>query len=280
MTKYFLVIIASVLFFNFSCTQKIVPYKLVSDFNYSSQTLAEIKNVNIDLFDTSQFTKNGIEIKYRFLKPEKLSNSDDKYYPLVIVLHGSGEIGTDNKVQMGLLAKIWATEKYQAKYPAFIVVPQFPKRSSSYIKDSSSNLPTSQAQPALQTLISLIDSLKYNLKIDTKRIYLVGFSMGASTAMNALAQRKDLFAAAVAFSGIPDFLSNLVNKPLWIIHGNADDVNTFSSDSLFYKQMKVKKAKQIKFWEIDKLKHEVPLSLITTAEIPKWLFKQKFNFIP
>ena len=278
--KYLFSIVICIVFANSSCTQKIVPYKLVSDFKYSSQTLAEIKNVNIDLFDTSQLTKNGIEIKFRLLKPKRLSNSDNNSYPLVIVLHGSGEIGTDNKAQMGLLAKIWVTEKYQAKYPAFVLVPQFPMRSSNYIKDSSSNLPTSQAQPALQTLISLIDSLKYNPKIDTKRIYLVGFSMGASTAMNALEQRKDLFAAAIAFSGIPDFSSNLVHKPLWIIHGNADKENTFSSDSLFYKRMITNNAKLIKFWEINNLKHELPLPLITGEEIPKWLFRQRNNFIP
>ena len=278
--KRIFTIIGFTSFIQFSCTQKTVQYKFVKNVNYNSQKLTEIKNVHIDLFDTANYSNNTTAINYRILNPLYATKKSNKSYPLIIVLHGSGEIGTDNKAQMGILAKMWATPLFRLKYSAFILVPQFPRRSSNYVKDSVYNLPTSQAQPALQSLFGLIDSLKYNPKIDTKRIYLVGFSMGASTAMNALAQRKDLFAAAIAFSGIPDFSNNVVNKPLWIIHGNADDVNTFSSDSLFYKRMIGNNAKQIKFWEINKLKHEVPLSFITNEEIPKWLFKQKNNFIP
>ena len=279
MMKYFFGIVICAFLINFSCTQKNLSYKLVTNNNYNKNTLAEIKNIDINLFDTLNFTSNGIQIKYRFLKPENITGTNENSFPLVIILHGSGEIGTNNTAQMGLLAKMWATNNFKTKYPAFIVVPQFPKRSSSYINDSLIKLPTSQAQPALQTIISLIDSLKYNPRIDTKRIYLVGFSMGASTAMNALDKRKDLFAAAVAFSGIPDFYGNVIHKPLWIIHGNADKENTFSSDSLFYNKMKTNKGMLIKFWEINNLKHEVPLSFITSEAIPKWLFKQKNNFI-
>jgi predicted peptidase len=61
--------------------------------------------------------------------------SEDKY-PLVVVYHGSGAIGTDNNVQLGLLHKLFASPEIQSKYPAFVLAPQFPTRSSDYKTDT------------------------------------------------------------------------------------------------------------------------------------------------
>ena len=205
------------------------------------------------------------DIHYRLLSPPDTTAT----YPLVVVLHGSGAVGTDNITQQGVLVKLWAQPDIRTKYPAYVLAPQFPQRSSNYTLDSTRNVLVSAPAPSVNTVLHLIDSLKKVLPINGRKIYVIGFSMGASTALNALALRSDLFAAAISVSGIPDFKRSR-KTPLWLIHGNADHENPFNSDSLFYKTMH---DRHIQFWEIDQLEHEVYPELYMSDAIPKWLFK-------
>lgn len=233
----------------------------------------EIKSVSNSVFEIGTYTGNkNIPIQYRLLKP-KLKSTTSKF-PLVIVFHGSGAIGTDNESQLGLLAKIWALDIIQKKYPAYVLAPQFSVRSSNYSMDKNRGVLVSVAQDSVRTTLQLIDSLKVDLNIDSKRIYLVGFSMGASTVINTLSSRPDLFAAAVSIAGIPEFnqIGALANKPIWLIHGNQDTENPFESDMQFYKESSIHN--KTLFWEMDALEHNNILSteLLGNA-IPKWLFR-------
>lgn len=230
--------------------------------------------------------KNGKEIWCRLIKPPAkdlcnpdttVSTSMPKKFPLVIVLHGSGAVGTDNVSQMGVLAKMWAINTIRCKYPAYVLVPQFAERSSNYVTDQSRNVLTSKPQPPLYTLLELIDSLKMQADIDTNRIYVMGFSMGGSTTLNAISLRPDLFAAGVSFSGIPNFDGEAAfsKVPLWLIHGNADVENPFASDALLYKELKAKGAPGLLFWEIDGLGHELPKQVYTDTVVQAWLFQKR-----
>ena len=101
--------------------------------------------------------------------------------------------------------------------------------------------------------------------------------MGASSTINALGLRPNMFAAAISVSGIPDFsyTDKLVQIPLWLIHGNADNENPIASDKQLYKELLSRHDQHIKFWEIDNLDHDIYSPLYTTDAIPAWLFSQK-----
>lgn len=232
--------------------------------------------VSNDLFEPFTFTgSNHTTIPYRLLRPAP-SNKTGKY-PLVLVLHSSGAIGTDNTSQLGILAKLWAQPAIRGKYPAYVVVPQFPQRSSNYQTDKSRNVLTSVPDPSLASVLQLIDSLRQVLPVNLKQVYVIGFSMGASSTINSLGLRPDMFAAAVSVSGIPDFnhIDKLAQTPLWLIHGNADTENPIASDRLLYKELLSLHDQHIKFWEIDNLEHDVYPKLYTSDAIPAWLFSQK-----
>jgi predicted peptidase len=237
---------------------------------------AAIRAISNDVFQPFQYTgANKIPINYRFLSPLNVSNQEQ--YPLVLVLHGSGAIGTDNVSQLGILAKLWAQPDIREKYPAYIVVPQFPQRSSNYVMDKERKVLVSIPDPCLTTALQLIDSLKKVLPIDARKIYVTGFSMGGSGSVNSLMLRPDLFAAAVPVSGVPAFTQPavLVKTPLWIIHGNADNENPFNSDSLLYHELSTTRTPQFRFWEIEGLGHDVYSELHTSDILPRWLFRQK-----
>jgi predicted peptidase len=239
------------------------------------KTIAQIRFIGNENFDSASFTgRNAIEINYRLLKP--LHNDTTKKFPLVVVFHGSGSIGNDNKSQLGVLVKLWASPANREKYPAYVLAPQFPSRSSNYVLDKRRNVLVSSPQPCLQTALQLIDSLKHTLNIDEKRIYLVGFSMGGSTVINALSAQPSWFAAGVSISGIPQFteVKTLSTIPIWLMHGNLDTENPFECDKLFYKEVSVKN--KTRFWEFENTRHDDIFSIVILGEnIPEWLFSKK-----
>jgi predicted peptidase len=232
-----------------------------------------IRSISNDLFEAHRYTgTNHITIGYRLLVPENRSNGDT--YPLVLVLHGSGAVGTDNTSQLGILAKLWAQPGIRRQYPAFIVAPQFPQRSSNYVQQQPGNILVSSPDACLNSALQLIDSLQTALPVNKRKIYITGFSMGASSTINALYLRPGLFAAAIAVSGIPSFtkLPSLKQTPIWLIHGNSDTENPISSDSLFYRQLRSQHGRHVTFWEIDRLEHDIYPGLYTGEGIPRWLF--------
>ncbi len=240
------------------------------DTTLTKQAISKLRNIDNSIFDKATFIgKEQIEIKYRFFKPNQKSGEK---YPLVVVYHGSGAIGTDNNSQLGLLHKLFASPDIQSKYPAFVLAPQFPTRSSDYTIDEDRKVLYSTSRPCLNEVFLLIDSLKSSLDIDSKRIYVVGFSMGGSTVINSLSARPDLFAAGISVAGIPQFDQTQVlkNIPIWLIHGIDDTENTIDSDEVLYKEID----DNIRFWKLKATTHDnVFSSLILGETLPKWLFK-------
>lgn len=238
----------------------------------------EILSISNNLFGAGEFTGNNKElIRYRILSPDTVKAQ--KKYPLVLIFHNSGRIGTDNTAQLDVLVKFWAQDSIRRCYPAYILAVQFAGRSSNYTKNADSVL-VSVPAPGVLSALQLVDSLKHALPVDINRIYTVGFSMGASTANNAMMARPDLFAAGVFISGIPmqEGFRKLKNTPLWLIHGNDDQENPIPGDRLLYQKMQGIKPSKILFWEIEGLQHQIYTPLYTSDIIPRWLFTQKLPF--
>lgn len=278
MVFYTLSLITTTLFAACSGTQKSSGYYKTSQL-ISADSVNKLKSVmrqiSNDPFTAYQYpAADKFMLNYRLLSPSSISSQEK--YPLVLVLHSSGTpIGTDNTSQLGILVKLWAQPSVRQKYPAYIVAPQFPARTSNYAMDSNRHVLASVPDPHLTAALQLVDSLKKALPVDPHKIYVMGFSMGGSSTINSLELRPDLFAAAVSISGIPSFnkMEELSKIPIWLIHGNADTENPFASDSVFYKEMKSRNNKRTRFWEINNLEHDVFYKLYTTELIPEWLFR-------
>ena len=251
-------------------TQQLIPR------DSTDKIKSGIKGISNDLFQALVYRgSDKMTLGYRMLSPARIKKQER--YPLVLVLHGSGAVGTDNIAQLGVLVKLWAQPGIRAKYPAYIVAPQFPQRSSNYSPDPDKKVLVSIPDPGLTTALQLIDSLKKVLPVDERRIYVIGFSMGASSAINSLVLRPGLFAAAVSISGIPELghLDILARVPIWLIHGNADQDNPIPSDSLLFASLQALHDGQVRFWEVDKLEHDIYYPLYASDVLPEWLFRQK-----
>lgn len=248
-----------------------------SDTAQTAQRVRDILSVPSSSFASGKFRDHkGIEVQYRLFIPPQ-SKTSMMSLPMVVVFHGSGQIGTDNEAQLGFLPKLFASPDIQQKYPAYVLAPQFPTRSSDYSLDTARQVLVSTPRPCLQTAIDLVDSLIHYLHADRSRIYVVGYSMGASTTINAISLRPGLFAAAISLAGIPQFTKGrqIANIPLWLIHGLRDDINPAASDLKFFNEFN---RRNLLFWQLEKTDHNVFASpAILGDALPTWLFKQKRN---
>lgn len=239
----------------------------------SLERIKLIKSLDYSAFKQGKFSTEKTALQYRFLSPRKIDRN--KRYPLILVFHGSGAIGTDNRSQMGILSKMWLLPENRKNYPAFILSPQFPVRSSNYHLDEKRGVQVSESNEYLDLLLKNVDSLANSENIDRSRIYVMGFSMGGATTSNAISKRPDLFAAAVNISGISQFdsIEKLTELPIWIVHGSLDTDNFPQSNVRFYDEMKDKGT--VFLWEYKDKYHNNILSAELVDEIPKWLFNQR-----
>ncbi len=135
----------------------------------------------------------------------------NKKYPLVFFLHGAGERGDDLD-----LASRFGFMKYVKEegkdYPFIYVAPQCPQ-------DKYWGCYT-------ESLLAFLDYICDTLPVDHERIYLTGLSMGGTgTWMLAMAAPEKFAAIApVCGSGICWYGISLVDTPVYMYHGDCDDI--------------------------------------------------------
>jgi hypothetical protein len=151
-------------------------------------------------------------------------NSNNNKYPLIISLHGVKEKGpasTDPvtvKAAVPNVAKVGLAKyiKYGAKYPSIVISPQ---------------LKTSYGSWPGDYVIEVLNYVKTQLRVDEKRIYLTGLSLGGGGVWNTVAAYPQVFAAIAPMCGIKsvsalakacDIASSSV--PVWAFHGDKDNI--------------------------------------------------------
>lgn len=233
-----------------------------------------LNSLNTDVYAKKIFNKENTQIPYRFLTPK--NNDKNQKYPLVITFHNSTRIGNDNENQLEPFAKIWLRPEIYNKYQCYVLSPQFNKRSSNYEKNAD-GIQNSKPSDDVFALLELIKNIEKEYpNIDKNRIYLMGYSMGGSTAQNILNLAPNKFAAIVSVAAIPDFsnLKKLSKKNIWLIHGSKDDENPYiGSLDLFNK---LSSNKKLIFTTLSNLDHNnIVIPFLITEEIPKWLFEKR-----
>jgi predicted peptidase len=232
-----------------------------------------LNSLKTDAFAKKIFTKENLQIPYRLLTPN--DNSNNQKYRLVITFHNSTRIGNDNENQLEPFAKIWLRPEIYTKYQCYVIAPQFSKRSSNYEKNSD-GVQISKPSEDVFALLDLIQNIEKECpNIDTNRIYLIGYSMGGSTAQNLLTMAPDKFAAMVSVAAVPDFsnLKKVSRKNIWLIHGEKDDENPYIGSVELFK--KLSSNKKMIFTTFRNLNHNnITIPFLLTEEIPKWLFEK------
>ena len=127
-------------------------------------------------------------------------------FPLVVFLHGAGERGDDLE-----LVKKWGPPKLVSdgkEFPFVLVSPQCPRG----------------GRWDVDQIARLTDHIAGTFKIEKRRMYITGLSMGGYGTWGLLAKHPKLFAAAapICGGGDPESAAHMVHVPIWAFHGDKD----------------------------------------------------------
>jgi predicted peptidase len=186
-----------------------------------------------DLFQSAQLVHKGDTLPYRILYPKNYDA--EKKYPVVFFLHGAGERGIDNDKQLVHGSKVFLDSTVREDFPAIVIFPQCPADSYwsnvefQYL-DNGQRLFNFQmaGKPtkAMRLLQRLVKQQYKHPNVDPNQFYVAGLSMGGMGTLELLRRMPTIFAAAIAICG-GDHSVNVkkyAHIPLWIIHGELDDV--------------------------------------------------------
>lgn len=230
----------------------------------------------VDPFKPFTFKGAQGDLPYRLMAPIRPPPKGQSV-PLVVVLHSSGPpMGTDNLAQLSPFSTAWADPVIAETLPAYVLLPQTAVRTINY-EVGTDGQRASKPEPVLDDILALIDETVRTQPVDPARIYLVGFSMGAGTALQALLARPRMFAGVVGFSPIPPdrtLAAHVAHVPMMLIHGDAD-ATTEIGPALAWAGALAKAGGQPLVTVYRGMDHRLPPDIAQSIGWRTWLFQQR-----
>ena len=161
-------------------------------------------------------TDRKTRLQYLLFRPKNFQPGTN--YPLVLSLHG----GAPRKKFEDLLEPYLPGLAYglgrlvsddtQDAHPCFVLAPW--SNGGGWDKEN------------LRLTLKLLDALAKEFKIDPKRVYVTGQSMGGFGTWSIITQHPERFAAAVPIcgGGEPRDAAKAKDIPIWAFHGSKDGV--------------------------------------------------------
>lgn len=203
------------------------------------------------LFQYKSYKLNEtFELPYRIMYPKNYDAK--KKYPLIVMLHGSGERGNDNKKQLAHGAGVFIKNQIEDTYPAIVVFPQCPDSLSwcGITKNSdTTNFPAWNFEyllpviPTLECVEKIVRQLIAEQIVHSKQISIAGLSMGGMGALEAAYRYPKLFRNVTAICGAGDWqvYDKRVKKINFrLYHGLKDDVVSPTESEKMIAKLRVK----------------------------------------
>jgi predicted peptidase len=201
-----------------------------------------------------------IHLNYLLHLPQGYSKENNKKWPLILFLHGAGEIG-DN-IEMLRVQALPRVIEAKEDFPFIVVSPQCPTGSSWHSE-----------------FTSLDELLQYTLEsynIDENRIYLTGLSMGGYAAWDYAVVHPDKFAAIIPICGgtsYPDYLYHIKDVPIWAFHGAKDDIVPIEESEIAVESLRSFDG-NIKFTIYPEAGHDAWTETYNNPKVFEWLLEQ------
>ncbi len=234
----------------------------------SFSVYAEVKH---EIFKT-QF---GEQLPYQVYTPEFKNNNK---VPVILLLHGAGERGKDNKKQTAHGFKPIIEYSKANNKPVIIIAPQCPN-SMQWVNvkwnTKAHAMPEFPSTP-LRLALELLDSKVKSMPVDQTRIYITGLSMGGYGTWDAISRKPEYFAAALPLCGGADLkqAQKLTKLPIWTVHGDKDSAIPVSRSRDMVKALKDANGK-ITYTEHPGAGHNIWSRTYSDEKVLDWLFNQK-----
>lgn len=258
----------------------ILIFTVVSSFFLLSFSVSAYPDNAVKEFYQNDAAGSGYKIAYTLFLPENYDAG--KTYPLLLILHGAGERGDDNELQMKNAVQNLYDTRPELLNGSYVLCPQcpldeqwvdYPWANGNY---STDEVPESRS---MQTAIALLRDVIRNYSVDWNRVYVFGMSMGGYGTWDALVRHEALFAAGVPLcgGGDPSKAELLKEIPIWAYHGTADGAVQFAGTKEMVDTILGAGGERITFTPVEGGSHNMwdPASL--NGDLIDWLYAQKLT---
>ena len=209
-------------------------------------------------------TEGGDEVPYLLYLPEGYEEREGDW-PLMLFLHGRGE-------SYGPLALVqkWGPPRLVARgesLPYILVSPQCPG-------EGRWSDETRQAG-----LLGLLEHIRANYRVDGKRLYLTGLSMGGYGSWTLAAAHPEMFAAVapICGGGDPADGPRLKEVPLWVFHGTEDKAVPLSRSAEMVEAIRKAGGTQVRFTILEHIGHNSWSAAYATPELYQWFDRHSLD---
>lgn len=238
---------------------------------------------DLSLYKKQEYNESGKMLPYRILYPENYDKS--KKYPLVLFLHGAGERGSDNEIQLAHGGALFLADSNRKNFPCIVIFPQCPTDSAwGSLKVDRTTTPytfsldyTRPQTWAMTAVIDLTKQVASTESVDKSRMYISGLSMGGFGAFEAVYRYPKLFAVAMPICGGADTVhyNRRVKKiPFWIFHGDADAVVNVENSRAMVRTLESLHVR-VKYSEYPGVNHNSWDNAFAEPTYLSWMFSHK-----
>jgi predicted peptidase len=192
-----------------------------------------------------------------------------KEFPVILFLHGAGETkgGKKMPVEVGIGPAIKKREK---DFPFIAVIPQAEAAKSKIGGRWYADAPDGKRA------IAILDEVMKEYRVDPKRQYLTGLSMGGFGTWHMAFSHPDRWAAIapVCGGGDPKAAEKIKHIPTWVFHG-ADDPTVKADLSRSMVDALKKAGAEPKYTEYPGVGHNSWDRAYGTDELYTWFLKHK-----
>lgn len=195
-----------------------------------------------------QDPQNGNSLPYRLYFPENYTPTET--YPILLVLHGAGEIGDDNQRQLQNTKNLFACNG-DLLSQGFVLCPQSNTWwNLDYAEDGDEG-------GTLGSVLHLLTDIQSTYSCDKNRVYVTGLSMGGYATWDLLQDYGHLFAAGIPVcgGGNTDKAKTLVDIPIKIYHSQDDDTVGFYASQKMYEAIVAAGGNKAEFIQLDGIGH-------------------------
>ncbi len=227
----------------------------------------------------SEFSGKPCPIPYRYYVPKKAAGAAPS--PVFLFMHGAGERGFDNGLQ--LRTALWNFAETNPEVKDFIIIaPQCPENTQWVYTDWSKvgyDIKSVRESWQIKTVLKILDSVTEKFGGDRDRTYVGGLSMGAFATWDLLSRHGELFAAGIAVCGGADVscAAKLVDIPIRAFHGSVDPVVPVQGTRNICDAVKALGGKKLTYTEYEGVDHNSWDAAFSTEGLAKWLLSNRLS---
>lgn len=233
-----------------------------------------------EAFAFAEFAHEETTLPYRIYIPEDYDENTE--YPLVVFLHGAGERGSDNELQLKNAVQALFDRDDGLMMNSIVIAPQCPEGEQwvdTPWADGNYSVDAVPESNELAAVVALLSSLGEKYSIDSSRIYAIGVSMGGFGVWDLITRHNDIFAAAVPMcgGGDPSKASLLSETPIYTFHGSADDSVPFEGTYEMVSAIEDEGSRKINFVIYDGEGHGIWEEASAEPDWLAWIFEHKLT---